>query len=279
MYPDLSIVWKAGREVMDRFGLMAEAPTELKPTVVDPIADVVLTAHAPYSDSLGRFSIGDVNDAVRNDAIGKITDYIEEAVRRFPKLQKVNMHCSPKRWASETRPLEGDYERLIDAVRQLSKVAAKHGLLLMLENNRAYWEDVPDDLSPDKVDRTEQNDYFGTAPEEWRQIQQDVDRSNVFLCLDPSHACTYAHIFVENEKREAVMMAYLDAGDALQHVHWNGNDLISPVGRQDSHMCIGTDTLPLAFHQRIKGWRATLLLEHFYSPEELETELAYIQKL
>jgi len=279
MYPDLSIVWKAGCEVVDRFGLTIEAPTVLNPDVIDPIADVVLTAHAPYSDSLGRFSIGDVNDAVREDAIGKITNYIEEAVQRFPKLQKVNMHCSPKRWASETRPLAGDYERLIDAVRQLSDVAAKHNIELMLENNRAYWEDVSDDLSPDQVDRETQNDYFGVAPEEWRQIQKDVDRSNVFLCLDPSHACTYAQVFVENEKREAVMMAYLDAGDALQHFHWNGNDLLSPVGRKDSHMCIGTDTLPVAFHRRIKNWRATLLLEHFYSVEELDTELAYIQQL
>jgi hypothetical protein len=63
MYPDLSISWKAGREVADRFGLTIEAPTALNPDVVDPLADVVVTAHAPYSDSLGRFSIGDVNDA------------------------------------------------------------------------------------------------------------------------------------------------------------------------------------------------------------------------
>lgn len=279
MYPDLSIVWKAGREVADRFGLTVEAPTELNSEVVDPIADVVLTAHAPYSDSLGRFSIGDVDDAVREDAIEKISAYIEEAVQRFPRLQKVNMHCSPKRWASDTRPLSGDYDRLIDAVQRLSEVAGKHKIELMLENNRAYWEGVSDELLANQVDRDAQNDYFGVAPEEWRQIQKDVDRSNVFLCLDPSHACTYAQVFMENEKREAVMMAYLDAGDALQHVHWNGNDLVSPVGRKDSHMCIGTDTMPVEFHRRIKGWQATLLLEHFYSIEELETELAYIQQL
>ena len=229
----------------------------------------------PYTDVILARTTGTVRF---EDMIDGET-YIEEAVERFPKLQKVNMHCSPKRWASDTRPLKGDYDRLIDAVRRLSEVAAKHKIELMLENNRAYWEDVPDDLAADQVDRDAQNEYFGVEPEEWRQIQKDVDRSNVFLCLDPSHACTYAQVFVEHGKREAVMMAYLDAGDMLQHFHWNGNDLFSPVGRQDSHMCIGTDTLPEEFHRRIKGWKATLLLEHFYSVEELETELAYIQQL
>ena len=80
-----------------------------------------------------------------------------------------------------------------------------------------------------------------------------MDRSNVFLCLDPSHACTYAHTFVEVEKRRERMMAFLNAGEALRHVHWNGNDLESVKGRRDMHMCIGADTLPRAFHRAVKG--------------------------
>jgi sugar phosphate isomerase/epimerase len=279
VYPDLSISWKAGREVAERFGLMIEAPTVLDADVVDPLADFVLTAHAPYSGSEGRYSIADVNDTIRDASIGKIAAYIEDAAGRFPKLKKINMHCSPKYWASDERPLHGRYERLVDAVQQLAGVAGKFKLELMLENNRAYWEGVPDDLSVEQVDRSEQNGYFGVEPGEWRQIQKDVGRSNVFLCLDPSHACTYAQTFVELDEREAVMMAYLEAEDALQHVHWNGNDLVTNIGRQDSHYCIGTDTLPLEFHKQIKGWQATLLLEHFYSVEALETELAFIEQL
>jgi sugar phosphate isomerase/epimerase len=279
VYPDLSISWKAGRKVADRFGLMVEAPTVLDADVVDLLADLVLTAHAPYSDAEGRFSIADVNDEMREAAIGKIAAYIEDAAGRFPKLKKINMHCSPKYWASEERPLHGRYERLIDAVRHLANVADKFKLELMLENNRAYWEGVPDNLLVDQVDRSGQNVYFGVEPGEWRQIQKDVSRSNVFLCLDPSHACTYAQTFVDVGEREAVMMAYLEADDVLQHVHWNGNDLVSNIGRQDSHLCIGTDTLPVEFHRQIKGWQATLLLEHFYSVDELETELAFIERL
>ena len=275
----LSISAKAGREVLDRFGLKVEAPTRLDSKAVDPVADLVVTAHAPYSDSGGRFSIADVDDGIREADIEKIAVYIKEAVERFPNLRKVNMHCSPKRWVYEDRVLVGEYGRLIDAVRRLARVASSHGLELVVENNRAYWEGVSEDVSADQVDRSEQNEYLGVMPEEWRQIQQDVDRSNVFLCLDPSHACTYAHISTDLDKRSEVMMAYLKAGDTLQHVHWNGNDLETNVGRQDTHMCIGTDSLPVEFHRAIKGWDATLLLEHFYSVEELEAELAYIEAL
>ena len=277
-YP-LSISPKAGPEVMARFGLGAEAPTQLNPDVVDPIVDFVVTAHAPYSAGRYRLSIADVDDAVREDSIGQIAAYVAAAADRFPNLKKVNMHCSPKRWVYADRTLVGEYGRLIDAVRQLAAVAARHRLELVVENNRAYWEGVPEDVPADQVDRSVQNDYFGVAPGEWQQIQQDVDRSNVYLCLDPSHACTHAHTVVDLEKRRGVMRAYLEAGDALQHFHWNGNDLASNRGRQDTHMCIGTDTLPVDFHRAIKGWNATLLLEHFYSVEELERELTFIEGL
>lgn len=277
-YP-LSIQFKAGREVMERFGMMTEAPTRLVLEAVDVVADRVVSAHAPYSTGCARLSIADLDDAVREVSIDQLGRYIEAAATLFPNLQKVNMHSSPRRWVSGGRTLVGDYDRLIDGVRHLAGIAGRYGLELVLENNRTYWEGVPGRVPADRVNREAQNEYFGTAPEEWMQIQADVDRSNVFLCLDPSHACTYAHTFVEVEKRRERMMAFLNAGEALRHVHWNGNDLESVKGRQDMHMCIGADTLPRAFHRAVKGLDATLLLEHFYSVEELEAELGFIERL
>jgi hypothetical protein len=44
-------------------------------------------------------------------------------------------------------------------------------------------------------------------------------------------------------------------------------------------MCIGKGTLPFEFHRKIKRLDATLLLEHFYTIEELEEELVYIDRL
>lgn len=277
-YP-LAIRCPGGREVMERFGLRGEAPPKFDLEVVRPVADLMVTAHAPYSTGERRLSIADVDDAVREASIVHISEYIQTAVAELPNLQKINMHFSPKRWVYEDRTLVGDYDRLIDAVRRLADLASRRRLDLVLENNRAYWEGVPEDVSADRVDRDAQNAYFGVAPEEWMQVQKDVARPNVFLCLDTSHACTYAQSFVDLEVRQKTMRAYLDAGDALQHIHWNGNDLATNRGRRDMHLCIGTDTLPVDLHRAILGWNATLLLEHFYSVAELEAELRFIEGL
>ena len=278
LYP-LAIRCPGRWEVMERFGLRAEAPPKLDLEVVRPVADLMVTAHAPYSAGERRLSIADVDDAVREASIARISEYIETAAAELPNLQKINMHFSPKRWVYKDLTLVGDYDRLIDAIRRLADLASRHRLDLVLENNRAYWDGVPEDMPADRVDRDAQNAYFGVAPEEWMQVQKDVDRPNVFLCLDTSHACTHAQSFVDLEMRRKTMMTYLDAGDALQHIHWNGNDLETNRGRNDMHLCIGADTLPVDLHRAIKRLNATLLLEHFYSVAELEAELRFIERL
>jgi 2-methylcitrate synthase len=270
---------RSGREILMRHGFHAEAGTSFSDPANASVADLVRSAHALYSNQDGRLSIADVNDRIREESIAEIEGYIDEARVLFPSLEQINMHCSPKRWASETRPLEGDYSRLIDAIRRIAARADKHGLIVVVENNRAYWEDVPADLPADQVDRDVQNDYFGIEPDEWIGIQRDVDRHNVFLCLDTSHACTYAQTATEAADRRAIMFRYLDAGDALRHFHWNGNDLLTSAGRMDKHFSLHEDVLPRELHARIKTWDATHLLEHWYGEEALNLELNFIQTL
>jgi hypothetical protein len=55
-------------------------------------------------------------------------------------------------------------------------------------------------------------------------------------------------------------------------------DAFGTVGN-DSHANVGQGSLPIEMHRAIKGLDATLLLEHFYSIEELEEELEYIDRL
>jgi len=270
---------RAGRDVLARYGFSAEAGTSLGDSASDDVADLVRSAHAPYSNGEGRLSIADVDDSLRESAIVEIEDYIDKAHVRFPNLEKINMHCSPKRWASETRPLTGDYTRLIDAIRRIGARAKTHGLVVVVENNRAYWEGVPEDQPADQVDRAAQNEYFGVEPDEWIGIHGDVDRPNVFLCLDTSHACTFAQAVTGEAKRKAIMLRYLEAGEALRHVHWNGNDLETNIGRRDTHMSLHEDVLPDELHARLKSWDATLLLEHWKGEPALEDELAYIDAL
>lgn len=270
---------RAGREVLTRYGFSAEAGTTLDDPAHTGVEDLVISAHVPYSCPDGRLSIADIDDQLRETSIRAITTYLEGAHERFPNLRQINMHCSPKRWASETRPLEGSYDRLIDAIQRIGDRAAKSDVRVVVENNRAYWEEVPDETPADQVDRDAQNDYFGIEPEEWIGIQRDVDRPNVFLCLDTSHACTHAQTVVDPNERAEVMFRYLEAGDALTHFHWNGNDLATSAGRQDKHFSLHEDTLPASLHARIKAWAGTHLLEHWYGEEALEKELAFIDQL
>ena len=270
---------RAGRETLLRHGCHAEAGTRLEDPSNAGVEDLVVSAHAPYSNPDGRLSIADVDDGMREASIGEIEAYIEGAGSLFPNLQQINMHCSPKRWASESRPLYGDYDRLIDAIRRIAGKADQSGLRVVVENNRAYWEGVPDDEPADEVDRDAQNDYFGIEPEEWIGIQRDVDRSNVYLCLDTSHACTHTQTVADPAERVDMMFRYLDAGDALRHFHWNGNDLNTAAGRQDKHFSLHEDNFPDDLHARIKSWEGTHLLEHWYGEEALEEELRFIEGL
>ena len=270
---------KAGRDVLTHYGFCVEATTVLDNPAHEAVADLITSAHAPFSNRQGRLSIADTNDAIRDDSIREIEDYISQVSESFPNLKQVNMHASPKRWRSQMKPLNGSYDRLIAAIRQIGEHAAKHNLTLTVENNRAYWVGVSSDTDVSEVDREGQNEYFGTAPEEWIDIQRDVDQEHVFLCLDTSHACTYAQTFADNEEREAVMLAYLDAGERLRHFHWNGNDLVTNAGREDRHYALHKDSLSDDLHARIKHMAGTHFLEHWYGETELEEELAFIDAL
>ena len=62
-------------------------------------------------------------------------------------------------------------------------------------------------------------------------------------------------------------------------MHWNDNYLYDTRGRNDSHAVLGRGTLPLDMHRAIKSLDATIVIEHFYSVEDLEEELDFIERL
>ena len=212
-------------------------------------------------------------------SIDRILAFVDTA-RRYPNVRQVNIHFAPKKWVDDAQSAgqEGDYDLLIDAAREIAAFSAKHGIEIVMENNNAYWSGIADDVPAEDVDWADRNRYFGMAPEEWRQVCLDVDRPNLGLCLDSSHTCTYASTFPE-ERREERVLAFLDRPELIRHVHWNDNYLYDARGRTDSHALVGKGTLPIEMHRRIKHLDATLLLEHFYSTEELEEELVVINTL
>ena len=244
-------------------------------------SEVLISAHAPSTKDEMRLNIAATDDGFRRMSIDEIIRYVDHA-RRYPIVKQVNIHPSPKKWVSETqmRGQVGEYERLIEGVREIAAFAEAHGIEIVVENLNASWEanNISDDLPADQVDWSDKNVSFGMAPEEWIRISEDVDRDNVGLCLDSSHTCTYAHTFPE-EQREERVLAFLAKPHLIRHVHWSDNYLYDARGRKDSHALVGKGSLPVEMHRAIKGLDATLLLEHFYTIEELEEELEYIDAL
>lgn len=76
-----------------------------------------------------------------------------------------------------------------------------------------------------------------------------------------------------------MVIAYLAEPRLIRHVHWNDGYLYEAEGRRGYNALIGKGSLPVEFHQAIKGLDAHILLEHFYGIEELEQELEYIAQL
>ena len=191
------------------------------------------------------------------------------------------MHPGLRQWLNEeqTEGRRGDYDLMIEGIRQIAAHAARFGLEIVLENDNPSWAGVPDETAAADVDWLQRNISFGSSPEEWIQICEDTDRDNVGLCLDSSHACAYAHTFDDPEERRDVVMRFVAKPLLIRHVHWSDNYLYDPRGRNDSHAVLGRGSLPIEMHRAIRGLDATLLLEHFYTVEELEGELEFIANL
>ena len=268
---------------IERLGLNGNAGTTLTNEVeaMNAFSQVLVSGHAPSSLQVGsniRGNIASTDDEFRDMSIRTILDYVDVA-RRYPHLKLVNMHFAPKRWIDETQNQyqTGTYDRLIDGITQIAAFAERRGIQIVLENNCAYFElnGIADDVPAEKMDWAGKNEYYGVSPEEWTQICEDVDRPNVGLCLDTSHACTYAHTFPEDRRGER-MMAFLAKPHLIRHVHWSDNYLYDTRGRNDSHVSVGRGSLPTELHRGVKRLDAVILLEHFYTIDELEQELEYV---
>jgi sugar phosphate isomerase/epimerase len=276
----LSAPVKSGLETLESLGLLAESSMRDDIRVLDDYAEVLISAHAPATAPDGtRLNIAATDDDFRGMSIGIITKFIDEA-GRYPKVKQVNIHFAPRQWIddAQTAGQEGDYDLLIDGVRRIAAYADRQDIEIVMENGNAYWKDLDESVEPEEVDWTTRNRYFGSAPEHWIEVCQDVDRDNVGLCLDSSHTCTYAQTFPESQREERVL-AFLKRPELIRHVHWSDNYLHDKRGRNDSHLSVGKGTLPTEMHRRIKRLDATILLEHFYTVEELKEELEYIDSL
>jgi sugar phosphate isomerase/epimerase len=274
----LSVQEKAGIENLTRLNLNTEVGwPDLEN---DTFWNLAISGHAPASKNGLPLNIAATDDDHRRISIAEFMGYVEQ-VRKLPRLKQVNIHPPPRQWLDETQTAvrQSDYGLMIDGFRQIADAAATLGIEIVLENMIVDWARIGDETQAEQADWGDSNVYFGVAPEEWIQICEDVGRANFALCLDTSHACTYAHTIADPGRRAETAMAFVNRPDLIRHVHWNDNYLYDSRGRVDSHALLGKGTMPIELHRAVKGLDATLLIEHFYAIEDLEEELAYIARL
>lgn len=272
----------AGLDNLLRLGLNSE--TSLRDDVSNfrDFSDVLTSAHAPTSLGNNRLNIASTDRDFLDTSMSLLFDYIDRCAE-FPKIRQLNVHYAHKRWISEEQTLGqvGDYEIHISSIRKIGDYAAKKNIQIVLENQNSQWKDnnIASDTHFSDIDWDSENrEAFGVAPEEWIQMCLDANHENVRLCLDSSHVCTFSHRFPESE-RENQVLKFLSRPDLIDHVHWSDNYLFDSRGRVDSHLLVGKGSLPIELHISIKKLDATLLLEHFYTIEDLEEELDWINAL
>ena len=265
---------------LQRFKLDAEGQMHATSDEMQPFAELLASGHAPTQKGDVRLNIAATDSDFREESVRKIEDYVE-LTAGFSRLKQVNIHFAPRRWFDEkqTQGREGDYDLLIDAIRRIAGVASDRGIEIVCENHARYWTGLTEDASGHEVDWDNRDSYFGASPEEWIGICEEVDRPNVLLCLDTSHACTYVNTFPEPQRAKA-LEAFLVRPDLISHVHWSDNYLYDARGRADSHALLGEGTLPTEFHRAIRALNATILVETFpNNAEEIESQLRFIDEL
>ena len=126
---------------------------------------------------------------------------------------------------------------------------------------------------------------WDVVPQEWRQLWAAIDRDNVRLCLDTSHATTCAVATSD-------LAAQARAGAGVPR-RWRGPDYARPLVGQLPRWAsrperlapargagnVGQGTLPRPFHAQVKRLAAVKHLEHNSTAEELRDELAFIEQL
>jgi sugar phosphate isomerase/epimerase len=274
----LGIVYFAPFELMEQYGLTTEVLGAINQD--DPRLKKAVTLHAPWCIwKTGFYNIGDLDDAWRDLSIRAIEQSIRQAAE-YKDIKKIIMHPGFKQWCQWEQESEGDYDRMVSAIRYLADSAADNGLELCLENTSTIWEGVPPVTPAERADRSlVKRINYGSSPEEWRQIALDSDRSNISLCLDPSHAATYIQLEPDPLKRMDIAAKYLAPAELISHVHWSDSDIQQNAGREDMHLPVGKGTFPDAYHKQIKYLDATIILEHFTNAGDLQKELQYIGSL
>ena len=281
---------KAGLAIMERYDLFCENGARWDDPLLEECAERVLTAHMPYEMEIEgkkcRINLASPNEEFRKKSLEALEDYVR-GVSRAPNCMAVVSHPAPHFWSEdagekcEVREV-GEYGHLIESLKHLSRLAQETGVVFVVENNRCPWSDIPLEEEFDhEKHHGKVHEYFATSPHEWARLPEDVGEVAFGLCLDTSHAVTYAQRF-PLAARQGILDLYLDlSNDRLWHVHWNDNFLETKKGRDDAHITLGKGSLSQEYHRAV--WETpsvkTWMLEHWTDENDLAFERRLIERL
>lgn len=214
--------------------------------------------HLPYSG----LNFAALDENLRKTSIETVKNAIDIGLQ-YP-VDRMVMHITGTE--VEKEQAVGDYDRLISSIRTLADYAASKKIILCLENAALH--------HPGRR-------AYGIFANEWFQIHRDVDRSNVLLTLDTSHAATSAAMIgAHAADRFTYLYEYLKAPELIGRVHWSDSRLTHGEGYfNDMHLVPGEGDLPLDFHRKIKSLDAVKTLEQRCEPERIAAGVAFVESL
>ena len=214
--------------------------------------------HLPYKE----VNFAAIDENIRQKGLEFVKRAADEAVK-YP-VDRVVMHpCGIMGIHGEKT---GVYGKLIDSLREIADYLAQKGLIVCLENQLYKPADV-------RV-------VFACHSEEWFQLYRDIDRPNVKLTFDSSHAASCAAEEPTDEKRLAALWKYLEHPDYIGRFHWSDSRITGGESLfRDMHLVPGQGDLPREFHQAILKHPAQKLLEQRCTSEEVAAGLEFIAGL
>lgn len=213
--------------------------------------------HLPYA----KLNLAALDDELRAHSIETVKAAIDEGCK-YP-VDRMVMHSMGIK--TKNGEVVGEYDRMIDGLRQLADYAATKKITLCLENQCLHIPNL---------------DRFGTMADEWLQLPKDVSRPNVMLTLDTSHAACAAACFDTAEERFSYMFEFLKEPDLIGRVHWSDSRLTNNEAYyHDMHLVPGEGDLPIEFHKQIKALDAVKTLEQNASEERVIKGLQFIDSL
>jgi len=229
-----------------------------KPGLAERFKDYVKTIHLPYNN----INLAADDEKVRRASV----DMLKESIVRSKFFDVRTMVLHPCGVFQSQKEDVGSYSPLIDSLREIADFMATDGLILSLENQVLRHPDL--------------RIIAGCSCEEWLQLYKDVNRSNVTLTLDTSHAASaVAHEEVISKRYEK-LWEFMAHPELISHFHWSDARLATNEAQYgDMHLVPGQGDLPEDFHKAIWQHPGSKLYEQKCSPEEMVQGLSFARSL